>query len=77
MGLQNHGSPNFENFKTPNLGIPRQNNIWVLAPWPSAKNIITGKVVVPPSFGRGESCESMFAHEFVLILAPKVLQFVV
>jgi hypothetical protein len=29
MGLQSYESPNFENFKTPNLRVPRQNDIWV------------------------------------------------
>jgi hypothetical protein len=29
MSLQNHASPNFENFETPNLGIQGQNDIWV------------------------------------------------
>jgi hypothetical protein len=51
MGLQSCGSPNFENFGTPNLGIPRQNDIWVLDPWPSTKNTIRGKVVASPKFG--------------------------
>jgi hypothetical protein len=37
MGFQNHGSPNFRNFKTPKLGVPGQNDIWVLAPWLSTK----------------------------------------
>ncbi len=46
MGFHNHKSPNFENFRTPNLGVPGQNDIWVQAPWPSIKNTIRGKVVV-------------------------------
>ncbi len=29
MGLQSHGSPNFENFETLKLGVPKQNDIWV------------------------------------------------
>jgi hypothetical protein len=33
MGLQNHGSPNFGNFMTLQLGISGQNDIWVLVPW--------------------------------------------
>jgi hypothetical protein len=36
------------NFKTLNLGILRQNDIWVLDLWPSIKNTIRGKVVVSP-----------------------------
>jgi hypothetical protein len=39
-----------------------QNHIWVLAPWPGTENTIRGKVVGSPSSGRGESCESLFAH---------------
>jgi len=29
MGLQSRKNPNFENFGTPNLGVLRQNDIWV------------------------------------------------
>jgi hypothetical protein len=43
MCLQNYGSPN--------LGILGQNDIWVLAMWPSTKNIIKGKVVASFKFG--------------------------
>jgi hypothetical protein len=50
-GLQSHGSPNFGNFETSNLGVPGQNDIWVLAPWPDTKNNIRGKVVASPKFG--------------------------
>jgi hypothetical protein len=60
MGFQSCGSPNFENFGTPNFGVPRQNDIWVQAPWPSINNIIKGKVVNPPSLDRGESCEFVY-----------------
>jgi hypothetical protein len=45
MGLQSHGNPNFKNFETPNLEVQGQNDIWVLALWPSIKNIIRGKVM--------------------------------
>jgi hypothetical protein len=51
MGLQSFGSPNLRNFGTPNLGVPWQNDIWVLAPWPSTENTIRGKVVASPKFG--------------------------
>ncbi len=37
MGFQSCGSPNFEIFKTPNLGVPGQNDIWVQALWPIRK----------------------------------------
>jgi hypothetical protein len=33
MTLQNVKSPNFRNFGTTNLGIPRQNDIWMHPPW--------------------------------------------
>jgi len=48
MGLQNRGNLNFENFKTPKLGVPKQNDIWMQAPWPSIENTIRGKVVASP-----------------------------
>jgi hypothetical protein len=51
MGLQNCGSPNFENFGTPNLRIIGQIDIWVLAPWPDTENTIRGKVMASPKFG--------------------------
>jgi hypothetical protein len=40
MGLQSCKSLNFKN-----LGVPRQNDIWVQASWLGTKNIIRGKVV--------------------------------
>jgi hypothetical protein len=45
MGLQSCGNPNFENFETSNLGVAKQNDIWVQAPWPGTENTIRGKVV--------------------------------
>ncbi len=45
MGLQSWEIPNFGNFGTLNLGVPRQNDIWVLAPWLGIENTIRGKVV--------------------------------
>ncbi len=42
MGLHNRRNPNFENFETPNLGIVRQNDIWVQPPWPGTKNTCGG-----------------------------------
>ncbi len=42
------------------LGILGQNAIWMWALWRGTKYIIRGKVVAPPSLGRGESCESEF-----------------
>jgi hypothetical protein len=48
MGLQSCKNPNFENFMTPNLGIPKQNDIWVQAPWLGINNTIRGKVLASP-----------------------------
>jgi hypothetical protein len=45
MGLQSCGNPNFENFRTSNLGVPRQNDIWVHAPWRNTKIIVKGKLM--------------------------------
>jgi len=59
MGPQSCGSPNFKNFGI-NLGVPRENDIWVLAPWLGTKNTIRGKVIASPSSGRGEFYESVF-----------------
>jgi hypothetical protein len=50
IGLQSRGSPIFKNFRTPNLGIQGQNDIWVLDPWLITENTIRGKVVVSPKF---------------------------
>jgi hypothetical protein len=51
MNLQSRKSPNFGNFETPNLGIPKQNDIWMQGPWPGTKNNIKGKVVASFKFG--------------------------
>jgi hypothetical protein len=56
MGFQSCESFNFE---TLNLGVPGQNDIWVLARWPNIENTIKGKVLVSL-----KSCESMFTHGF-------------
>jgi hypothetical protein len=50
---KSYGPPNsresqFKKFQDTNLVIPKQNNIWVLAPWLSTKNTIRGKVVASP-----------------------------
>ncbi len=45
----------------PILGVSRQNDIWVLALWPCTNNTIRGRWWLPPSPGRGESCEFVFA----------------
>jgi hypothetical protein len=47
IGVQSGMSSNFGNFGTPTWG-PRQNDFWVLAPWPGTKNTVRGKVVASP-----------------------------
>jgi hypothetical protein len=59
MGFQSYRGPNFG---TPNLGVPKQNDIWVKTPWPGIENIIKGKVVASRNLGHGESHEFVFAH---------------
>jgi hypothetical protein len=53
---KSYGSPKswesqFWEFRDSNLGVPEQNDIWVLALWLGTKNIIRGKVVASPNFG--------------------------
>jgi hypothetical protein len=50
MGFQSRGSPNFEIFETPNLGVLRQIDIWVQALWLGTKNTIMGKLVASLKF---------------------------
>jgi hypothetical protein len=52
----------FKEFWDSNLRISGQNGIWVLALWPSTKNIIKGKWWPPPNPSCDESCEFVFAH---------------
>jgi len=47
MGPQNHKSPYCGNFGT-HLGVPWQNDIWVLVSWPSIEYTIRRKVVASP-----------------------------
>jgi hypothetical protein len=61
MGPQSNKRPNFGKFRTPNLGVLRQNDIWVQAPWPCTKNSIRGRWWLPPSLSHGESYECVFA----------------
>jgi hypothetical protein len=51
MGPQSCMSPNFWEFLDSHLGVPRQNEIWVLVPWPRTEYTIRGKVVASPKFG--------------------------
>jgi hypothetical protein len=43
MAFQNAKSPNFENFKTPKLGVPRQNEVWMQPPWLTTSNTKKGE----------------------------------
>jgi len=68
MGLQSCESLNFGNFGTLNLGIPKQNDNWVQAPWLGINNTIRGKVVASPKSGLSESyCESW-------IIIPQIIE---
>ncbi len=46
MGPQSCGSPNFGNYS--HLGVPGQNDIWVLVLWLGKKYTVRGKVVISP-----------------------------
>jgi hypothetical protein len=55
------------------LGISKQNDIWVLVPWPSTKNTIRGKVVASPKFGPWwvlwiHGCPCSFVHQSAPIM---------
>jgi hypothetical protein len=43
MAFQNAKSPNFGNFGTPKLGVPRQNDIWMQLLWLVTENTIRGE----------------------------------
>jgi hypothetical protein len=45
---QSYGHPKW---RETHLGVLRQNDIWVLAPWPGTKNTIRVKVVASPKSG--------------------------
>jgi hypothetical protein len=54
------------------LGVPRQNDIWVLVPWPGTKYNTRGKVVASP---KSEPWWVLWIRVCpCLILAPKMLQ---
>jgi hypothetical protein len=53
------------------VGVPGQNDIWVLAPWLGTKNTIRGMVVASPKFG---SWWVLWIYVCLwLVRAPKVL----
>jgi hypothetical protein len=70
MGAQSCESPNYGNFG--HLGVPRQNNIWVLVSWVSTKYIIRGKVMAFPKPGPWWVLWVWVCPW--LVLAPKVFQ---
>jgi hypothetical protein len=47
-GLKSGGSFNFRNFKICDMGVSKQNDIWVQLLWPVIENTIRGKVVISP-----------------------------
>jgi hypothetical protein len=49
MGFQSGGSPNFENFRTPNLGVSGKMT-FDATPWLIIDITIRGKVVASPKF---------------------------
>jgi hypothetical protein len=54
--MQNYGPPKSREpqlweFWDSHLGVPRQNDIWVLVPWLGTENTIRGKVVASPKSG--------------------------
>jgi hypothetical protein len=72
MGPQSCGSLICGNFETPNLGVPRQNDIWVLVPLPDIKYTIRGKVVASHKFRQWWVLWIRIC--LWLILTPKVFQ---
>ncbi len=69
MGFQSCESPNFKNFDTPKLEVPKQNDIWVLAIWLGTKNIIRGKAVasyILTLMGRLKKAQWITKHEVVI-----------
>jgi hypothetical protein len=72
MNLKNGGNPNFRNFKTPDLKVMGQNDIWVQPLWQGTKNTIRGKVLASPKF---RPWWILWIHVCLWwVCAPKVLQ---
>jgi len=64
---QNYGPPKSQEsqlweFWDSHLGVPRQNDIWVLSLWPGTKYTIRGRWLLPPNLACGELCEFVFAR---------------
>jgi hypothetical protein len=62
MGLQSCKNPNFENFETPNLGAPKQNDIWCKSRGEAQRILQGGRWWLSLSPDHGESCEYVYAH---------------
>jgi hypothetical protein len=72
MDLQSHGSPNFKNFGTPNLGVRGQNDIWMQPLCLITENTIRGKVVASP---KSRQWWILWVHVCLwFVRAPKVFQ---
>ncbi len=60
-------------FRDSHLGISRQNDIWVLVPWPGIEYTIRGKVVVSPKSG---SWWVLWVHVYSwFVRAPKCFNY--
>jgi hypothetical protein len=74
---QSYGPPKLEEsqfweFRDSHLRVPKQNDIWVLVPWPNTKYTIRGKVMVSPKFGLWWVLWVLVCSW--LVRAPKVFQ---
>jgi hypothetical protein len=59
-------------FRDSQMGVPKQNAIWMLVPWPSIEYTIRGKVVASPKF---EPCGILWVQvQLWFIVAPNVFQ---
>jgi len=72
---QIYGPPNswksqLREFWDSHLGVPRQNAIWMLVPWPTIEYIKKGKMVASPKFGPWWILWAWVCSW--LVLAPKV-----
>jgi hypothetical protein len=72
MGPQKLQESQLWEFLDSHLGVPRQNVIWVLVPWPCIQYTIKGKVVASPKFG---PWWVLWVRVYPwLVLAPNVFQ---
>jgi hypothetical protein len=72
MGPPKSRESQFREFWDYNLGVPRQNDFWVLAPWPDTKKTVKEKVVASP---KSRPWWVLWIHFCPwLVRAPKVFQ---